>query len=91
MSIPSRGKSAHVDPFTRDHLPPLAQQPVYAFDLPELQFPPQVLISVVIGKEGARVPDGDTVLQPGDEVIAVIPYASDAEVRAMISGATEGA
>ena len=42
MSIPSRGKTAHVDTFTRDHLPPLAQQPVYVFDLPELQFPPQL-------------------------------------------------
>ena len=42
MSIPSRGKTAHVDTFTRDHLPPLAQQPVYLFDLPELQFPPQL-------------------------------------------------
>ena len=42
MSIPSRGKTAHVDTFTRDHLPPIEQQPVYVFDLPELQFPPQL-------------------------------------------------
>ena len=33
----TRGKTAHVDTFTRDHLPPLAQQPVYVFDLPELR------------------------------------------------------
>ncbi len=46
MSIPSRGRSAHVDTFTRDHLPPLAQQPVYQFDLPELQFPPQLNCAV---------------------------------------------
>ena len=46
MSIPSRGKSAHVDTFTRDHLPPLEQQPVYLFDLPELQFPPQLNCAV---------------------------------------------
>jgi 2-aminobenzoate-CoA ligase len=46
MSIPSRGKTAHVDTFTRDHLPPLAQQPVYVFDLPELQFPPQLNCAV---------------------------------------------
>ncbi|WP_326541783.1 AMP-binding protein [Pseudorhodoferax sp.] len=31
--------SAHVDTFARDHLPPLAQQPTYLFDLPQLQFP----------------------------------------------------
>ena len=31
--------SAHVDTFTRDNLPPLAQQPEFLFDLPELKFP----------------------------------------------------
>jgi 2-aminobenzoate-CoA ligase len=46
VSIPSRGQSAHVDTFTRDHLPPLAQQPVYVFDLPELRFPPQLNCAV---------------------------------------------
>jgi len=46
MTIPSRGKTAHVDTFTRDHLPPLEQQPVYLFDLPELQFPPQLNCAV---------------------------------------------
>jgi 2-aminobenzoate-CoA ligase len=38
----SRGRTAHVDTFTRAHLPPLDQQPVYLFDLPELKFPPQL-------------------------------------------------
>jgi len=42
----TRGRSAHVDTFTRDHLPPLEQQPVYLFDLPELQFPPQLNCAV---------------------------------------------
>ena len=46
MSIPSRGRTAHVDTFTRDHLPPIEQQPVYLFDLPELQFPPQLNCAV---------------------------------------------
>ena len=46
MSIPSRGKTAHVDTFTRDHLPPIEQQPVYLFDLPELQFPRQLNCAV---------------------------------------------
>ena len=46
MSIPSRGRTAHVDTFTRDHLPPVEQQPVYLFDLPELQFPPQLNCAV---------------------------------------------
>lgn len=59
--------------------------------LRDLQFPPEVLISVVIGKQGASVPGGDTVLQVGDEVIAVIPRESDTAVRNMIAGPAEGA
>ena len=31
--------TAHIDTFARDNLPPLAQQPDFLFDLPELQFP----------------------------------------------------
>jgi len=42
----TRGRTAHVDTFTRDHLPPLSQQPVYLFDLPELQFPAQLNCAV---------------------------------------------
>ena len=34
--------SAHVDTFANDRLPPPDQQPEYLFDLPELQFPPQL-------------------------------------------------
>ncbi|WP_295856009.1 AMP-binding protein [uncultured Xylophilus sp.] len=34
--------SAHIDTFARDRLPPLEAQPVYRFDLPELQFPAQL-------------------------------------------------
>ena len=34
--------SAHVDTFTREHLPPAAQQPEFLFELPGLQFPPQL-------------------------------------------------
>ena len=34
--------SAHIDTFARDRLPPAELQPVYRFDLPALQFPPQL-------------------------------------------------
>ena len=34
--------SAHLDRFAHNHLPPAAQQPVYRFDLPGLQFPLQL-------------------------------------------------
>ena len=32
-------RTAHVDTFARDHLPPREQQPEFLFDLPELRFP----------------------------------------------------
>ncbi len=67
------------------------RSPAAGHALRDLEFPPQVLVSVIIGAGGARVPDGDTVLQPGDEVIAVIPSDSDAVVRAMIASPSEGA
>ncbi len=34
--------SAHIDTFARDHLPLPEQQPDFLFELPELQFPPQL-------------------------------------------------
>lgn len=34
--------SAHIDTFARNHLPPAGQWPELIFDLPELQFPPQL-------------------------------------------------
>ena len=38
----TQGRTAHVDTFARDRLPPRDQQPQYIFELPELQFPPQL-------------------------------------------------
>ncbi len=35
-------RSAHVDTFAADHLPPRAQWPQFVFDLPELQYPPRL-------------------------------------------------
>ncbi len=35
-------QSAHIDTFARDNLPPAEQQPEYLFELPGLQFPPQL-------------------------------------------------
>ena len=64
--------------------------PVAGRALRDLDFPPQVLISAIVGPDGARVPDGDTVLRVGDEVIAILPSTADAAVRAMITGPIEG-
>ena len=52
--------TAHVDTFARDHLPPMAQWPELRFDLPELQFGPQLncatalLDAPVAAGQGAR-------------------------------------
>lgn len=61
--------SAHVDTFTRDHLPPATTWPALEFTLPELQYPEQlnaaaVLIDDTVARYGAdrpalRTPDGE--------------------------------
>jgi len=61
--------SAHVDTFTRDHLPPAESWPALEFTLPELQYPEHlnaacVLIDDAIATHGAertalRTPDGE--------------------------------
>ncbi|WP_399542623.1 AMP-binding protein [uncultured Arthrobacter sp.] len=61
--------SAHVDTFTRDHLPPAATLPALEFTLPELQYPEQlnaasILIDDTVAHYGAnrpalRTPDGE--------------------------------
>jgi 2-aminobenzoate-CoA ligase len=54
-------QSAHVDTFARDHLPPPEQQPEFLFEMPELQFPPQLncaselLDRWVASEQGERV------------------------------------
>ncbi|CCH31345.1 AMP-binding protein [Actinosynnema sp. NPDC047251] len=41
-------RSAHVDTFCRDHLPPPAQQPDFVFDLPELHYPDRLNCAVAL-------------------------------------------
>lgn len=62
--------SAHVDSFTRDHLPPAREWPTIEFTTPELQYPDRLnaateLIDVPTAAFGAerpalRTPDGET-------------------------------
>jgi 2-aminobenzoate-CoA ligase len=40
--------TAHLDTFARDHLPPRALWPEFIFELPELQFPPQLNCASVL-------------------------------------------
>lgn len=52
----------------------------------ELDLPEQTVISLVVGLDGVpRVPTGDTVLQAGEEVIAVIAQDSEAALRALFA------
>jgi 2-aminobenzoate-CoA ligase len=58
--------SAHVDSFTRDHLPPAHLWPAFEFTLPELQYPEKlnaasVLIDDTVAKHG---PDRPALLTP---------------------------
>jgi len=39
-------RSAHLDTFARDRLPPPELQPEFLFDLPELQYPEQLNAAV---------------------------------------------
>lgn len=50
-----------------------------------VEFPAGVLITIVIGAEGARTPAGDTILRPGDEIIAVVPRDAEDALRAMVT------
>jgi 2-aminobenzoate-CoA ligase len=56
-------RSAHVDTFVRDRLPPLEAQPEFLFDLPELQYPEQLNAAVELidrGPAGAPAVVNDT-------------------------------
>ncbi|MGE3961587.1 MAG: TrkA family potassium uptake protein [Dehalococcoidia bacterium] len=54
-------------------------------NLRDLRFPAGVLITIVIGPDGAETPSGDTVLRPGHEIIAVVPRDAEDALRAMVT------
>lgn len=64
------GRSAHVDTFCRDHLPPSATWPDFVFDLPGLQYPDRLNCAVELLDEviDQRGPDRPCLLTPGGEV-----------------------
>jgi 2-aminobenzoate-CoA ligase len=61
--------TAHLDTFTRDHLPALESQPEYLFDLPQLRFPEQLNCSVELLDRWVDAGKGDRpcVRAPGVE------------------------
>ena len=46
VSSPALGPTAHVDTFTRDHLPPSDQWPDLLLDRPEFQYPEHLNVAV---------------------------------------------
>jgi 2-aminobenzoate-CoA ligase len=66
-SAQAPARSAHVDTFTRDRLPPADQQPEYRYDLPALQFPARLNCAVELLDAAVRRGWGDRpcLLAPG--------------------------
>ena len=57
--------------------------------LRDLDLPTDAVISLVITGDHSRVPDGDTVLEAGDEIIAVIGQASEPAMRELVRSPDE--
>ena len=60
------GPSAHVDTFTRDHLPPPDQWPDLLLDLPEFQYPDHVNAAVELTDRMVEKGFGDRIALIGN-------------------------
>ncbi len=54
-------RSAHVDAFARDNLPPMDQWPEFQFDLPELQYPERMNCAAVLLDDMVRAGHGERI------------------------------
>ena len=54
-------RTAHVDTFARDNLPPKHQWPEFHFDLPELQYPERMNCAAVLLDDMVRAGHGDRI------------------------------
>ncbi len=54
-------RSAHVDSFARDNLPPRDQWPEFQFDLPELQYPERMNCAAVLLDDMVRAGHGERI------------------------------
>jgi 2-aminobenzoate-CoA ligase len=61
-------RSAHIDTFARDHLPPLDQWPVFLFDLPELRYPDRLncVTAFIDGWVAAGHGNRDCLISPAE-------------------------
>jgi trk system potassium uptake protein TrkA len=60
--------------------------PVVGKRMKDIAFPPDSVICLVIGKWGAHVPTGDTMLEAEDQVVAVTKPEAEERLRATIRG-----
>jgi trk system potassium uptake protein TrkA len=59
--------------------------PVVGKSLADIHFPPNIVIAAVLRDGGVIIPNGDTVLQSGDEVIATANRQSEETLRQMLA------
>lgn len=60
---------------------------VLGMPLSQVNFPPNTVISVVLRDGTMTIPKGDTILQPKDEVIAIVKKESENALRQMLGAA----
>jgi 2-aminobenzoate-CoA ligase len=68
-------RSAHVDPFARDRLPPPAQWPELRFDRPELQFPERINAAAHLIDTRLAAGDGARPAVRGDHLGAPVDWS----------------
>jgi 2-aminobenzoate-CoA ligase len=66
MTAPPTGRSAHVDPFVRENLPPRDSWPTLLYDLPALRYAPQTNVASEILDSHVLAGRGDTPCLVGD-------------------------
>ena len=60
---------------------------VLGLPLSQVNFPPNTVISVVLRDGTMTIPRGDTILQPKDEIIAIVKKESEDALRQMLGAA----
>ena len=65
--------SAHLDTFARDRLPPPSEWPELLFDLPALQFPPQLNAAAALLDQRVAAGEGDRACIQGFEADGKTP------------------
>ncbi len=67
MTVPPTGRSAHVDPFVRENLPPRESWPALLYDLPALRYEPQTNVASELLDSHVLAGRGDAPCLVGDD------------------------